>query len=74
MGTAELRHQLHQIIDAETDAKKLEAIYTLLKSSPIAFEKMSLEEYTNAIDTARRQIAEGKFKTVDQIENESKNW
>ncbi|MCB0496307.1 MAG: hypothetical protein KDC79_09235 [Cyclobacteriaceae bacterium] len=74
MGTAELKLQLHQIIDAEPDIKKLEAIYTLLKSSPIAFEKMSLEEYTDAIDTARAQIAAGNFKTVEQVEKESNNW
>ncbi|MCP4459308.1 MAG: hypothetical protein GY816_15005 [Cytophagales bacterium] len=74
MGTAELRIQLHQIIDAELDSEKLEAIYTLLKSPKVAFEPMSMAEYTEAIDTARKQINAGDFKTIEQLEKESKNW
>ena len=74
MGTAELRVQLHQIIDAESDDKKLEAVYTLLRSPKVAFEPMSLTEYTEAIDTARKQINTGDFKTIEQLEKESENW
>jgi len=74
MNVAELQLQLHQAIDTIRDSEKLEAIYTLLKGSKGPYEPMSLKEYVGAIDEARQQIKEGKYRSADELEKESENW
>ena len=74
MGIAELRLQLHQIIDSVTDKAKLEALCTLLIDTDVSGKRISIEEYTNAIDEARQQIKDGKYISVEDLEKESENW
>lgn len=74
MSIAELRLQLHQIIDSVTDKAKLEALCTLLIDTKVSGRRMSIEEYTNAIDEARKQIKDGRYTSVEELEKESGNW
>jgi len=74
MSVAELQLKLHQTIDAITDSKKLNAIYTLLEASEKSFTPDSLQEYIEAIDNARAQIKSGKFTSIEDLEKESDTW
>lgn len=74
MSLAELQLKLHQTIDTITDKKKLNAIYSLLKSSNETFSPISLEDYVKAIDDARDQIKSGNVTSVEDLEKESNNW
>lgn len=74
MSIADLRLQLHQIIDTVTDESKLEAICTLLMEKGESGKRMSVEEYVRTIDTARQQIKDGEFKSIETLEKESENW
>ena len=74
MGVADLRLQLHQIIDAIADKEKLEAVFTLLKSNKGPFQSMSQKEYVEQIDEAINQVNEGKYSSADDLEKESENW
>ena len=58
MGVADLRLQLHEIIDAITDKEKLEAVFTLLKSTKGPFQPMTHKEYVKQIDEAKSQVNE----------------
>lgn len=71
---AELRLRLHKTIDSITDAAKLEAINTLLQTAGDSHNAMSIDEYVGAIDEARKQVKDGQFLTIDEIEKESENW
>lgn len=74
MTTAELQLQLHQAIDATTDSEKLKAIYSYLKEPKGPYKPMSKEEYIAAIDQARKEIMNGKYQDIDDLEKESDNW
>ena len=74
MGLADIRLQLHKMIDTVEDSEKLSAVYTLLKSSSSPFKAMTLDEYVGAIDTARAQIKEGKYLTQEELEKQVENW
>ena len=74
MGVADLRLQLHGIIDAIADKEKLEAVFTLLKSAKGPFQPMSRKEYVEQIDEAISQVNEGKSLSVEDLEKESENW
>ncbi|MEL6558697.1 MAG: hypothetical protein AAFQ94_10970 [Bacteroidota bacterium] len=74
MELAELRLQLHQIIDSVTDKANLEALCTLLVGTDSSGQPMSIEEYNKAIDEARQQVKEGRYKSVEGLEKESENW
>jgi len=67
METADLKVRLHEIIDAEPDTKKLEAVYTLLNGSSKHLEPMSLDSYVEAIDIARNQIQSGEHLTFNGL-------
>ena len=56
------------------DKKKLNAIYSLLKSSNETFSPISLEDYVKEIDDARDQIKSGNVTSVEDLEKESNNW
>jgi hypothetical protein len=74
MGVADLRLQLHEIIDAIADKEKLEAVFTLLKSAKGPFHPMSHKEYVEQIDEAKNQVSEGNYLSVDDLEKESESW
>ena len=74
MSIAELRLQLHQFIDDVSNKEQLEAIYALMKSTDSSVKRMTIEEYTSAIDESIDQIEKGKFLTQEEIEKESENW
>ncbi len=74
MSIAELRLQLHQVIDTLTDKEQMEAVYTLIKGSSNSLKQMSVEEYVGAIDEAKQQIKDGQFMSHEQFEKESENW
>jgi len=74
MSIAEIRLQLHQVIDTVDDGEKLEAIYTLLKNSNSPYKSMSLDEYVGAIDEARQEIKGGNYMSIDELEKEAENW
>lgn len=74
MSISELQLQLHKTIDAITDREKLEAIYTLLKGTDGPYKAMSKQDYVAEIDEACQQIKDGKFVSVEDLENESENW
>jgi hypothetical protein len=74
MSAADLRLQLHEIIDAIADKEKLEAVFTLLKSAKGPFQPMSQKEYVKQIDEAISQVSEGKYSSTDDLEKESENW
>jgi hypothetical protein len=74
MGVADLRLQLHEIIDAIADKEKLEAVFTLLKNTKGPFQPMSSKEYVGQIDEAINQVNEGKYSSTDDLEKESENW
>ncbi len=74
MNISDLQLQLHQAIDSISDKEKLVAIYKFLKGSKGPYHTMTEEEYVAAIDEARRQIEEGQFQSVDELEKESENW
>jgi len=74
MGVADLRLQLHEIIDVIADKEKLEAVFTLLKSAKGPFQLMSHKEYVEQIDEAKSQVSEGNYLSADDLEKESKSW
>ena len=74
MSIAELRLQLHEVIDTLCDKEQLEAIYTLLKREDSPMKRMTKEEYTSAIDESIDQIKRGQFLTQEELEKESENW
>ena len=74
MSIAELRLQLHEVIDTLSDKEQLEAIYTLLKREDSPMKRMTKEEYTSAIDESIDQIKRGQFLTQEELEKESENW
>ncbi|MBO6495245.1 MAG: hypothetical protein JJ978_06755 [Roseivirga sp.] len=74
MSIAELRLQLHEVIDTLSDKEHLEAIYTLLKREDSPIKRMTKEEYTSAIDESIDQIKKGQFLTQEELEKESENW
>ena len=74
MAVADLRLQLHEIIDAITDQEKLEAVFTLLENNHGPFQPMSPQEYAGLLDEAIQQVNEGKYLDVDDLEKESENW
>lgn len=74
MSIAELRLQLHEVIDTLSDKEQLEAIYTLLKREDSPMKRMTKEEYTSAIDESIDQIKKGQFLTQEELEKESENW
>ncbi|PWL28043.1 hypothetical protein [uncultured Roseivirga sp.] len=74
MSIAELRLQLHEVIDTLSDKEQLEAIYTLLKREDSPMKRMTKEEYTSAIDESIDQIIKGQFLTQEELEKESENW
>ena len=74
MGVADLRLQLHEIIDVIADKEKLEAVFTLLKNTKGPFQPMSHKEYVEQIDEAKSQVSEGNYLSVDDLEKESKSW
>ncbi|NVJ46406.1 MAG: hypothetical protein HWE07_04735 [Cytophagia bacterium] len=74
MSIAELRLQLHEVIDTLSDKEQLEAIYTLFKGKGSPMKRMSIEEYTNAIDESINQIKKGQFLTQEEVERESEDW
>lgn len=74
MGVADLRLQLHEIIDATADKEKLEAVFTLLKSAKGPFQPMTHKEYVQQVDEAKSQVNEGKYLDVEDLEKESENW
>ncbi|SNS85543.1 hypothetical protein SAMN05421640_1540 [Ekhidna lutea] len=69
MSISDLKLNLHKIIDEETDVSRLEAIFQILNDTGTTENRLSLEEYNNIIDSGRKQIREGKFKTHDQVKN-----
>ena len=74
MSVADLQLQIHQAIDSITDEKKLEAVFTLLKGGIEPFQRMTLKEYVDQIDEAKKQVNEGKYLSADDLEKESENW
>ena len=74
MSIAELRLQLHEVIDTLSDKEQLEAIYTLLKGEGSPMKRMSIEEYTKAIDESIDQIKKGQFLTQEEVERDSEDW
>lgn len=74
MSIAELRLQLHQVIDSLSNKEQLEAIYTLIKGKGSPMKRMTIEEYANAIDESIDQIKKGQFLTQEELEKESENW
>lgn len=74
MSIAELRLQLHEVIDTLSNKEQLEAIYTLLKREDSPMKRMTKEEYTSAIDESIDQIKKGQFLTQEELEKESENW
>ena len=74
MSIIDLQLQLHQVIDSITDEKKLEAAFTLLKGSEGPFQRLSLKEYIYQLDEAKKQVSEGNYLSVDELEKESENW
>ena len=74
MSIAELRLQLHEVIDTLSDKEQLEAIYALLKREDSPMKRMTKEEYTSAIDESIDQIKKGQFLTQEELEKESENW
>jgi hypothetical protein len=74
MSLADLQLQLHQAIDSITDEKKLEAVFNLLKGGIEPFQRMTLKEYVDQIDEAKKQVNDGKYLSADDLEKESENW
>jgi hypothetical protein len=74
MLVADLRLKLHQTIDGITDSKKLMAIYALLKGEVQASTPISLEEYVQAIDEARREMKSGEFTDLRSLVKEAQSW
>ncbi|MCE7992168.1 MAG: hypothetical protein HEP71_09320 [Roseivirga sp.] len=74
MSIAELRLQLHQAIDTLSSKEQLEAIYTLIKGVSSPMQRMTTEEYVNAIDESINQIKKGQSLTQDELEKEAENW
>ena len=68
MSIAELRLQLHEVIDTLSDKEQLEAIYALLKREDSPMKRMTKEEYTSAIDESIDQIKKGQFLTQEELE------
>ncbi len=74
MNVAELKTHLHQEIESINNLEQLEEILAMLNVPKVRFEKMSLEEYAEAIDEARKQIKQGQFTSVEDLEKESESW
>lgn len=74
MSIAELRLQLHEVIDTLSNKEQLEAIYTLIKGQDSSMKRMTKEEYTSAIDESIDQIKKGQFLSQQELERESEDW
>lgn len=74
MNISELQLQLHQAIDSITDSEKLKAIYTLIKGENGPFRPLSEKEYIDQLSEAQKQIEEGKYLSIEDLETESDKW
>ena len=74
MNVAGLKSHLHQEIENINNQEQLEEILAMLNVPKVRFEKMSLEEYVEAIDEAKKQIRQGQFTSVEDLEKESESW
>lgn len=56
------------------DAKKLEAIYTLLESDITQKKGFSIEQYNKELEMAEKQIESGNYIPQEELEKEMKKW
>jgi hypothetical protein len=82
MASAQLKTELHHLIDKVNDSSVLKAIQTLLKkqlqNSAVGYDakgkKISTKAFIRRIEKAETEVKAGKFVTIDELEKESEKW
>jgi hypothetical protein len=76
MSTAEIKNQLHQMIDALDDKKSsaaLEFVQHIQSHNSNQFDNLTADEIA-AITQARMEIKNGKFFTLEEFNLMRKQW
>lgn len=57
-----------------TDENLLEQLVAVFQKSGSKIEPASIAQYNNDLDAAEKRMANGKFSTQEDIEQESEGW
>lgn len=74
MSSAELKNQLHQVIDRVSDVRVLEAVYTLLVSSEEIPKPVTHDDIEDLLEASEIAIFEGRTIEQNKLRQEMNSW
>jgi len=78
MNTAQLKYSIIEKLIRTEDEQLLEKIAELMRSTPVTYPEnnlkpMSVEELEERILESRKDVAEGRFHTSEELKNRFRN-
>ena len=73
MSSAEIKYNLHQLIDNINDSATLNALYAVLSNSKSNSKVRLSKDEKKAVQEAKKQVANGKVISHDDVIAEMRN-